>query len=83
MPSVCKAEYLKTFDQKIHGPLYKQKWVNDEIKQFETEMYKLKQFYCDKCHELWPTTNGRCETCKFYPNKFSEVCYFKFFDGMS
>ena len=36
---------------------------------FHNKLTKLKPFFCESCHELWPTTLENCETCKTKKNK--------------
>ena len=34
-------------------------------------MLELQNYYCDKCHEKWPTSHKFCSTCKSTPDKFT------------
>ena len=34
------------------------------MKKFHQKLLKLNNFFCIKCHELWPTEKDFCTTCK-------------------
>ena len=31
--------------------------------KFHNSLYELKQYYCEKCKEMWPTCKNECSTC--------------------
>lgn len=54
---------MTEFNSEKNGHLHNQSWVKRQIKNFQFELKKLKQYYCDRCHESWPTTKNCCTTC--------------------
>ena len=55
--------------------LYKQDWVENDIKRFEQSIFSLKQFFCENCNELWPNENNKCEQCAKNIIKYSKVIF--------
>ncbi|RNA27124.1 ATP-dependent DNA helicase PIF1, partial [Brachionus plicatilis] len=69
--TVDKELYLKEFDSSKNGPLHEQQWAKKEFQNYYNNMDKLNQFYCNNCHELWPTTLSYCKQCKDDSIKYS------------
>jgi len=43
------------------------------MKQYHEKIEKLIPFYCDQCHERWPSYLDYCQTCKKDPIIFTKV----------
>ena len=66
-----KKIFLKEFNSRLNGELADQDWVEPEMTKFHEKMSKLKQFYCENCHELWPQEKNICLQCKKNKTTFS------------
>ncbi|RNA16317.1 ATP-dependent DNA helicase PIF1 [Brachionus plicatilis] len=64
--------YLNEFNSKKNG-LHQQNWVNEKLKKFHNEMDDLKQFFCENCHELWPSKINHCTQCSIDNVKYSKL----------
>jgi hypothetical protein len=53
--------------------LHEQQWVKDEMKLYHEKIDKLVPFYCDKCHERWPSYLDYCQLCKKDPMMFTKI----------
>ena len=73
-----KDEYLKDFNSALNGPLHSQLWVKEALKSYHEKMDTLKPFYCNNCHELWPSYVKVCTHCKKNPLLYSTVKHFFF-----
>ena len=70
---------MKEFSASKNGPLHEQAWLKDDLKMFVDNIYKIDQFFCSNCHELWPSLTKRCIQCLKDPILLSSVIQFKFF----
>ncbi|RNA24395.1 ATP-dependent DNA helicase PIF1 [Brachionus plicatilis] len=68
---MSKDQYLKEFNENKNGPLHEQKWVIEELKEFYSSLKKFDPFFCNNCHELWPTKHKSCDTCSV-SNRFTD-----------
>ncbi|CAF1045128.1 unnamed protein product [Brachionus calyciflorus] len=66
-------KYLKEFNCHANGPLHEQKWAKEKMKNFNIGMDEIKQYYCDNCHELWPSKLNYCLQCKIDKIKYSKA----------
>lgn len=66
-----KEIFLKQFDYKKHGLLDQQEWAKIEALKFHENVREFKPYFCEKCQELWPTKNNKCDTCCSFKKKFT------------
>jgi hypothetical protein len=60
---LSRAEYLKEFDADKNGPIHNQIWAINAMYKFHNNLYKLNQYHCKKCNEMWPSIHNECHTC--------------------
>ncbi|RNA33788.1 ATP-dependent DNA helicase PIF1 [Brachionus plicatilis] len=65
--------YLNELNSKKNGPLHQQNWVNEKLKKIHNEIDDLKQFFCENCHEFWPSKINHCTQCSIDNVKYSKL----------
>jgi YesN/AraC family two-component response regulator len=68
---LSKEDYLTAFDSSKNGELHEQDWVGPEMDLFHQKMKETKQFNCNRCNEMWPTTTDSCKNCRLNSIKFT------------
>ena len=65
-------KHLKEFNSKTNGELHQQDWVGPEMDKFHEKINKLKNNFCNNCHELWPSELDYCKQCQLDLIKYSK-----------